>query len=269
MDKYNVLITTPHPLCSDVLSEEAEARLRRFANVTTNKDGRNWTSAEVAERLPGVDALLASWGQVKLTEQVLAKADRLRMIGYAAGSVKGWITDAVFERGIVVSHAAARIADSVAEYALTMALMGLRRPLDIGRKTRSGIALKNHDVPTYDIAGKKVPYWLNEGLAELAEAEFGPPDMHLYRQARAQQQLFTLARLEGPFQQLSGMQVFLAYQQSYAVVRFLLDNYGWQPLRDLLFALGKGDTISQAFDAALGIYGLSYSSFEQHWRESG
>jgi len=156
MDEYNVLITTPQPLRGEVLSEDALVRLRQFANVTMNEDGRNWAGAEIAERLPGVDALLASWGQAELSEQVLAKADRLRVIGYAAGSVKGWVSDAVFERGIVVCHAAARIADSVAEYTLMMALLGLRRPLDVGRQMRSGIVLRNHDVPTHDIARKKV-----------------------------------------------------------------------------------------------------------------
>lgn len=156
MDKYNVLITTPLPMRQAVLSEDALAKLRQFANVTMNEDGRNWSSAEIAERLPGVDALLASWGQAKLSEDVLARADRLRIIGYAAGSVKGWVTDAVFKRDIVICHAAGRIAGSVAEYTLTMALLGLRRPLDIGREMKSGIVLKNHDVPTYDIAGKKV-----------------------------------------------------------------------------------------------------------------
>jgi len=156
MDEYNVLITTPQPLRGEVLSEDVLVRLRQFANVTMNEDGRNWAGAEIGERLPGVDALLASWGQAELSEQVLAKADRLRVIGYAAGSVKGWVSDAVFERGIVVCHAAARIADSVAEYTLLMALLGLRRPLDIGRQMRSGIVLRNHDVPTHDIARKKV-----------------------------------------------------------------------------------------------------------------
>jgi phosphoglycerate dehydrogenase-like enzyme len=156
MDEYNVLITTPQPLRGEVLSEDTLVRLRQFANVTMNEDGRNWAGAEIGERLPGVDALLASWGQAELSEQVLAKADRLRVIGYAAGSVKGWVSDAVFERGIVVCHAAARIADSVAEYTLMMTLLGLRRPLDVGRQMRSGIVLRNHDVPTHDIARKKV-----------------------------------------------------------------------------------------------------------------
>jgi phosphoglycerate dehydrogenase-like enzyme len=44
----------------------------------------------------------------------------------------------------------------VAEYTLLMALLGLRRPLDVGRQMRSGIVLRNHDVPTHDIARKKV-----------------------------------------------------------------------------------------------------------------
>lgn len=156
MKQYNVLIATPQPLRDGVLKEEALARLRGFATVSMNEDERNWTGAELGERLPGVDALLSSWGQPKLTEEVLTGADKLRIIGYAAGSVKRWAAKGVFERGIVVSHTAARIADSVAEYTLMMALLGLRRPLDLGRGMTSGVVLKKEDASTYDIAGKRV-----------------------------------------------------------------------------------------------------------------
>ncbi len=120
-----------------------------------------------------------------------------------------------------------------------------------------------------DIAGNNLPTKKKKKKKKKKEPESGELDISLYRQARENQQLFALSSLEGSFQKLSGMQVFLAYQQSYAVVRFLLDDYGWQPLRDLLFALGEGQSISQAFDAALGVYGLSYDSFEERWRESG
>jgi len=158
MNKHNVLITTPQPLCGNVLSEDALVELRRFANVTMNEDRRNWTGPEIAERLPGMEAVLASWdlSQTRLTPEVLAKADKLRIIAYAAGSVKGWVTREVYGRGIVVTHAASRIADSVAEYTLLLAMMGLRRPQDMGRRMRSGVVQTKYDPPTYDIAGKKV-----------------------------------------------------------------------------------------------------------------
>ena len=156
MKQHNVLIATPQPLRDAVLDEEGLARLRGFATVSMNEDGRNWTGAELGERLPGVDALLSSWGQPKLAEEVLAGADKLQIIGYAAGSVKGWATKSVFDRSIVICHAAARIADSVAEYTLMMALLGLRRPLDMGRGMTSGAVLKKQDASTCDIAGKRV-----------------------------------------------------------------------------------------------------------------
>jgi phosphoglycerate dehydrogenase-like enzyme len=158
MNEHSVLITTPQPLRGNVLSEDALVELRRFANVTMNEDGRNWTGPEVAERLPGMEALLASWdlSQTKLTAEVLARADKLRIIAYAAGSVKGFVTRDVYERGIVVTHAASRIADSVAEYTLLLAMLGLRRPQNMGRRTRSGVVQTKYDPPTYDIAGKRV-----------------------------------------------------------------------------------------------------------------
>jgi phosphoglycerate dehydrogenase-like enzyme len=158
MDKHNVLITTPQPLRGNVLSEEALDKLRRFAHVTLNEDGRNWAAQEIAEKLPGNEAMLASWDltQIRLTSDVLAGADRLRIIAYAAGSVKSWITEAVYERSIVVAHAASRIADSVAEYTLLLALLGLRRPHDMGRGIQSGAPQTGRELPTYDLAGKKI-----------------------------------------------------------------------------------------------------------------
>ncbi len=157
MSKIKVLVTVPVPLRGLILSDEALARLNAVADVQLNEDGRNWTSEELAQRLPGVDAMITSWGIVKLDEQVLAKADRLKLVAHAAGSVKGFVTDALYDRGIRVTHAAARIAESVAEYSLLTAMMGLRRPQDYDRRMKAGEAWpKAKDDPIYEIRGKKV-----------------------------------------------------------------------------------------------------------------
>ena len=157
MNRYHVLVSVPQPLRGRILPAEALARLQCLAEVTLNEDGRSWNAQELASRLPGVDALITGWGIVPLTAEVLAQADRLRLIAHAAGSVKGFVTDAVFARGIAVTHAASRIADSVAEFSLLAVLIGLRRPHDLDRqmKTRTpwpaGI-----EAPAYEIAGRSV-----------------------------------------------------------------------------------------------------------------
>ena len=157
MGKHTVLITVPQPLRGTILNAEALARLRGFADVTLNEEERNWTAEEIRDRLPGVEALITGWGIVRLDEAALSKADRLRIIAHAAGSVKGFITDAVYARGIVVTHAAARIADSVAEFTLLMALMGLRRPHELDREMKSGIQWpRSQERALFEIVGKRV-----------------------------------------------------------------------------------------------------------------
>ena len=157
MDKITVLLTAPRSLRDHILSAQALAKLECLAHVTINEDDRNWTGDEVAARLPGVDVLLGSWGLPKLSAEVLARADRLRLIAYAAGSVKGFVTDEVFARGIAVTHAAFRIADSVAEFTLLMAMMGLRQPHIFDRKMKAGEAWPaSRGLPIFEIAGKQV-----------------------------------------------------------------------------------------------------------------
>jgi phosphoglycerate dehydrogenase-like enzyme len=157
MDRPHVLVTVPQPLRDTVLSQETLAELASFGRVTLNEDGHNWRGAELAARLPGVDALLGSWGMPALTPEVLAQGDRLKLIAYAAGSVKYFVTDAVYDRGIRVTHAAARIADSVADITLLLAMMGLRKPQDFDRRIKAGEPWpEKRDVATYEIRGKTV-----------------------------------------------------------------------------------------------------------------
>ncbi len=157
MEKMSVLISVPRPLRDLILTDKALAQLRGFANVTMNEDGHDWTATELAGQLPGATALITGWGVPTLSEDVLARADRLRLIAHAAGSVKGFVTDAVFARGIAVTHAAGRIAESVAEYTLLAAMMGLRRLHDFDRQMKNGEKWPpSRELPRYEIAGKKV-----------------------------------------------------------------------------------------------------------------
>jgi len=154
MPEPTILVSVPEPLRGRILTAAARAQLESLGRVLYNEDDRNWTAAELAERLPCVDVLLTSWGIVPLTEEVLASADRLRLVAHAAGSVKGWATEAVFQRGIAVAHAAHRIADSVAEFSLMAALLGLRQAAELDRRLRAGEAWPTEtSQPTHEIRG--------------------------------------------------------------------------------------------------------------------
>ena len=152
-----VLVTVPKPLRDNILANAMRVELESVADVVYNEDGHNWSAEELASHLADRDAILASWGLAKLDEAVLSKAPELKIVAYAAGSVKGFATDALFDRGIALTHAAGRIADSVAEFSLLMAMMGLKRPHEFDRQLKAGVEWpKSRDMALYEIAGKRV-----------------------------------------------------------------------------------------------------------------
>ncbi|WP_223774269.1 hydroxyacid dehydrogenase [Streptomyces sp. 135] len=80
--------------------------------------------------LAGAEILVTGWECPPLTPEVLAYAPRLRAVVHAAGSVKALVTEAVWERGIVVSSAADANADPVVAFtlaAITFAAKGALR----------------------------------------------------------------------------------------------------------------------------------------------
>lgn len=122
-------------------------------------------------------------------------------------------------------------------------------------------------VVVHELAGNRVPFWLNEGLAEMAAREHRSPALEWLEQARQNEQLFAWAELEAPARQFEDSRVGVAYMQSYDFTRYLVDGYGWFQMRDLLLALGKGASISAAIDQTLGIYAVDYLSLQKSWSE--
>jgi phosphoglycerate dehydrogenase-like enzyme len=80
-----------------------------------------------------------------LSGEFLEAAPALKAVFYAAGSVKGFVTDAGWERGIVVSSAWAANGVPVAEYSLAAILLSLKRFWHFSRMTRSG-AVRSDDL---------------------------------------------------------------------------------------------------------------------------
>lgn len=119
-----------------------------------------------------------------------------------------------------------------------------------------------------DIAGSKVPTWLNEGLAEAAERHVRDKPLQMLPAAIKQGKLIPFETLEKSFFHLKGMQVLLAYEQSYGLVRFIIDRYGWHNLRALLFAL-REQIFFDAVETVLGIDSMSYKSLQRRWLDAG
>ncbi len=115
-------------LLPDLFDDDAVRRLEAVADVApevvTERD-------DLAHGpLEDVEVLVTGWGAPRLDEELLAQVPRLRAVVHTAGTVKSFVTPAVWERGVQVSSAATANARPVAEYTLAMILLAGKRVLD-------------------------------------------------------------------------------------------------------------------------------------------
>src|SRR5205807_8228171 len=80
--------------------------------------------SELAADLAGsIEIVVGGWGTPPLDESVLSRLASLRLLAYAAGTVKATVTPALWDRGVRVSSAAAANAVPVAELTFAAIVM--------------------------------------------------------------------------------------------------------------------------------------------------
>ena len=126
MTERKILYLPPTGLSQEILSPKAVETLESLGTVVWNKLDRNYTNDELLELIPGTEVVVTSWGSPNITDEILAAADDLKIVGHAAGTVKKRLAPAGHERGIILMSASDVIASAVAEYTLWAMLSGQR-----------------------------------------------------------------------------------------------------------------------------------------------
>ena len=114
--------------------------------------------------------------------------------------------------------------------------------------------------PNYD----RLPIWLREGMASMAELYPNPDYENVLRQNASTNSLISLTDLCTSFPPDTG-NAFLAYAESNSFTQFIVDNHGTSGLTSLALAYADGLDCEQGARQALG---LSLSQLEVRWRES-
>ncbi|WP_017582220.1 hydroxyacid dehydrogenase [Nocardiopsis valliformis] len=112
-------------------------RLRQAAHLEEPLLISDFDTPEARARLAGCEVLLTSWGCPPITREVLDAAPELRAIIHAAGSVRAQVPPEAFDRGLLVTTAAAVNAVPVAEYTLAMILACGKRVPFLARDART------------------------------------------------------------------------------------------------------------------------------------
>ncbi|NEE02960.1 hydroxyacid dehydrogenase [Phytoactinopolyspora halotolerans] len=111
-------------------------RVRSLVELGEPMRADDLDSPEVRQRLQEVEVLLTSWGCPELTEERLAGMPGLRAVFHCAGSVRSFVTDAVWRRHLLVTNAADENAIPVAEFTFAAVVFAGKKVPFLGSEAR-------------------------------------------------------------------------------------------------------------------------------------
>lgn len=116
----------------------------------------------------------------------------------------------------------------------------------------------------HDLTRGKCPLWFNEGLAEYEGMKAGLRRFDELSRAISQGKLLPWGELDLQFSaSLPVDEVALGYQQSYSIVRYLVERYGFWRIRRLLKAIASGTSLE---DALTQEFHLKLARLEASWQ---
>ncbi|GAB3183168.1 hydroxyacid dehydrogenase [Nesterenkonia halophila] len=123
------LLAMSEDAAASVIGATGRAELDAVADLLSDEPLTTFRSPGARRLLAEAEVLITGWGCPPIDEQVLDAAPRLAGVFHAAGSVRGHVGPNCFERGLIVSSAAAANARPVVEYTLAMILLEGKRVL--------------------------------------------------------------------------------------------------------------------------------------------
>jgi phosphoglycerate dehydrogenase-like enzyme len=114
------------------------------------------TRDDLLRWLPGADACLTSWGVAQLDAGVIEAAPRLRMMAHMGSSVKRFVSEAVWRRGMRVTSAGPALAEDVAITTLGLMIVGMKRVWPLAQRVRQGGWRDSPAWPSRELRGKTV-----------------------------------------------------------------------------------------------------------------
>ncbi|NPV77378.1 MAG: hydroxyacid dehydrogenase [Anaerolineae bacterium] len=138
-------------LCPDTLRE-----LESFAHIIHHPGPDPANKFDLINLLPQADACLTSWDVASLDSDVISAAPRLKAVVHMGGSVKRYLSNALWERGIRVFSTSTELGRDVAQTTLGLMIVGMKRVWLLGNHVRNGGWRDSIHFPSRELRGKVV-----------------------------------------------------------------------------------------------------------------
>lgn len=147
MKKPVIAITIGQSHYERMFSKDAWKALETFATVIHHPGDEPADKADLISLLPNANGCITSWGVACLDADVLSASPDLSAMAHMGSSVKRFVSDAFWDRGIHLTSAGVTLARDVAETTLGLMIVGMKRIWPLGQHVRDG---GWRDSPTWD-----------------------------------------------------------------------------------------------------------------------
>jgi len=155
--RLSIAVLPPKAMIPTLFRPATWEKLAAYGTVVQNKsDDCNLDEAGAKTLLADADVVITSWGSPPMSAEVISHAAKFRLHCHAAGSVKPVVSDAEWERGIIVTSAAAAIAVGVAETTLGWIIIAAKQALTANEATHRGGWKEQMRFPAGDLTGRKI-----------------------------------------------------------------------------------------------------------------
>ncbi|MGE9292665.1 MAG: hydroxyacid dehydrogenase [Puniceicoccales bacterium] len=137
MNKPRSIFLLKKPLCGTIYSESAMTEIARL----TENDGKVYEGKDILanpEDFRDVEIIFSGWGSPVMDEKILEALPSLKGFFYGAGSVRYLVTDAFWERDILLTSAYTGNAVPVAEFTVASVIFSLKRAWSAREELLSG-----------------------------------------------------------------------------------------------------------------------------------
>lgn len=156
--KPKLMYGVPASRFAQIFTAETRGRIARMCDVIASPVPEAADKEFVLKYVRDAEILITSWGTAAADAEIVAAAQKLKLVAHAAGTVKPVMSEAAWQKGIRVTGSAQAIAPGVAEFCLGLMLTVPKRTQWFAERVRQGYWSKTEDIfgPAFEIYRQKV-----------------------------------------------------------------------------------------------------------------
>ena len=151
------LITTPRDKIFDTFFTPDNIKLAEsLGEIVWNPFDRHMTKEEIIARVADCDVYVTTWGSPRLDEDILAVAPNMKLLTHLCGTVKPFVSDAMWDCGVRAICGNDYFALSVAEGTVGYILAAQRDIPKYSHRLKEERIWKNDNVYTQSLLRKTI-----------------------------------------------------------------------------------------------------------------